>query len=248
MTWASGVVGSARTVFEPELHQTWDAAYERGHHAENLQMVEGMLDVRPDDPDLHILHAMSLRALDRDDDVPAAVHRAIDCGEDDAAVMTRAASMCFYQADLETARRCVDRAKEIKPRDFPLKKELREHDRNLGRREKALDLERSLSSSFNAEPRDRRVAIDFARHLVRTGRAYTAYHVVSRGLLYHPDDRSLRLLERKLRKTVPDEERTEAKEWAASGEPTTNMSWRPVGGSGPREEIESEAERRQDQR
>jgi hypothetical protein len=68
---ASGVIGSDKTVFEPELHRTWSAADEEGHHAENLRMIEGMLDVRPDDPDLHLLHAMSLLALGRRDDVLA---------------------------------------------------------------------------------------------------------------------------------------------------------------------------------
>lgn len=220
-------------MFDPDLHRAWHAAHDAGRHAENLQMVEGMLEAQPEDADLHLLLAMSLRALDPECDTLAAVHRAIDYGHDDASVLTRAASMCFYEADLDTARRCVDRAKQIKPRGFPLKKGLRELDRNLGRREKGFELDRRLSESFNAEPRDRLVAGDFARHLADTGREYAAYFVVARGLYYHPEDRSLRRLQRKLRKTVSDDVRTEAEEWSGSGEPTTNLSWRPVKGGGP---------------
>lgn len=232
-------------MFDPKLHQTWKAANDAGHHAENLRMVEGLLEARPEDADLHLLLAMSLRALDPECDTLAAVRRAIDYGHDDASVLTRAASMCFYQADLVTARRCVDRAKQIMPRGFPLKKDLRELDRNLGRREKTVERHRRLSKSFNAEPHDRRVAADFARHLADTGREYTAFFVVARGLYYQPEDRSLRRLERKLRKTVPDDVRAEAEEWAASGEPTTNLSWRPIGDGGFRGQNVSDSGRRE---
>lgn len=196
-------------------------------------MVEGLLEVRPEDADLHLLLAMSLRASDPECDTLAAVRRAIDHGWDDASVLTRAASMCFYEADLATARSCVDHAKQIMPHGFPFKKELRELDRNLGRREKEFERHGRLSKSFNAEPHDRRVAAGLARLLAGTGREYTAYFVVARGLHHHPEDRSLRRLQRKLRKAVPEDVRAEAEEWAVSGEPTTNLSWRPVGGSGP---------------
>jgi hypothetical protein len=153
--------------------------------------------------------------------------------------------MCFYECDLETARRCVDRAKEIEPPNFPLKKDLSELERYLGRREKSIDLERRLSESFNREPGDRRLAVAFARHLVRIGRSHTAYYVVRRGLVYHPADRSLRRLERKLAKAVPGDVRTDAGEWAASGEPTTNLEWRLVGGSSTQGENLSETDRGQ---
>jgi hypothetical protein len=139
--------------------------------------------------------------------------------------------MCFFEADLAMARCCADRAKRIAPRGFLLRKELKELDRNLSRREEGLDIERRLSRSFNAEPSDRQVATDFARHLVRTGRTYVAYHVIARGLRYHPDDRSLRRLKKKAGKIVPDAVKAEAEEWAASGEPTTNLSWRSGGGN-----------------
>jgi Flp pilus assembly protein TadD len=232
-------------VLDPELWRTWWEMNDAGHRDEGLRLVERQFEVRPEDPDLHLLLGLALTSVGREADSLAAVHRAIDLGWDDAAILTQAADRCFWEGDLAMARRCVDRAERIKPRGFVFQKELKEVDRNLSRREKGLARERSLSRSFNAEPRNRRVATDLARHLIRTGRSAAAYHVVARGLLYHPEDRHLRRLERKLHKTVPGEVRTEAKEWAPSGEPTTNTSWRPVGGSGRPGTHLSEAERRQ---
>jgi len=206
-------------VIDPELYRTWCAMDDAGHHDENLQMVQRLIEVQPTNADLHLLLSRTLLAMERDADSLAAVHRAIDCGEDDAAILTQAASRCFFRGDLTTARRCIDRAKRVAPRGFPLKKELKELDRNLTRRQKGSKVENRLSESFDAEPGNRKVTIDFARHLVRTGRTYTAYYIVARGLHHHPDDRSLRRLERTLCSVVPDAERAEAKRWATSGEP-----------------------------
>jgi hypothetical protein len=135
--------------------------------------------------------------------------------------------MCFYAADVPTARRCIDRAKRIQPRGFPLKKDLKELDRNVSRREKGQEVEERLSQAFESDPARPDLATDYARHLAGQGRSYAAYHIVARGLHYHPDDRSLRQLEEKLRPAVPDDVRAEAKEWAASGKPSTVSSSEP---------------------
>src|SRR5215467_1877374 len=97
--------GSDTHLFDRDLHGTWSAACDEGRHDENLRMVESLLETCPDDPDLHLLHAMSLLALDRYEDEAVAVHRAIDLGQEDATVLTRAASLCFYGGDLPTARK-----------------------------------------------------------------------------------------------------------------------------------------------
>jgi Flp pilus assembly protein TadD len=227
-----------RSVVDWDVHAPWRARAELGDHDQNLQVLDRLLESRPADADLHLLQALTLSALDREDDALAAVYRAIECGEDDAVVMTRAASQCFFKADLETARRCVDRAKAIASREFPLSEDLKDLDRHLTRRERGKTREMHLSQCFDAEPEDRRVASDFARYLVHVGRDYSAYYVVARGLLYHPEDRRLRRLKRKLVKVVPGDERRQADEWAASGEPMTNLSWKSAGGrSRPREDA-----------
>ena len=171
---------------------------EAGHLEESLQMLDRLLEVRPGDPDLHLLLSQTLLAMERDEDSLAAVHRAIECGQDNAAVLTQVASRCFFAGDLATARWCVDRAKRITPPGFPLKKELKELDRNIARRARRWKLEKRLSKEFNADPSNRQITTQFARHLIHTGRTYTAYHIVTRGLYYHPRDRCLRRLERKL--------------------------------------------------
>ena len=208
-------------------------------------MVEAALEERPDDPHLHLLRATTLTGLEREVDSLAATYRAIECSQGDPESLTRAASHCFYKGDLATARRCVDCAKRFKSRGFIFRKELRELDRNLRRREKGLDREKRLSDAFDAEPSDRRVAIQLARRLGRTGRAYAGYYVVARGLYYHPEDRSLRRLKKRLGRTVPEDERSSAKMWASSGEPRTMPLAEPVGGSDPSGDDGSEAERRQ---
>jgi Flp pilus assembly protein TadD len=190
---------------------------EAGHHDESRRMLERLLDARPKDPDLYLLLATSLRATDRYADARRAVDRAIQYGRDDPSILTRAASSCFFAGDLKTARYCVDRAKGLKGRGFLFKSELRELDRNLTRREKGFEAGKRLSRACDAGPDDRRIAVDFARHLMRTGRTFTAYHIVLRGLLYHPEDRRLRRIEKKLRDDIPDAVRAEAMEWAKSG-------------------------------
>jgi len=230
-------------VLDRDLYSSWCARDEAGHHDQNLQILERLLAARPDDPDLHLQLAVTLLALERYADARSAVNRAIDLGENDAAVLVRAGSLCFFNGDLSMARECIERVKRIAPRGFPLKKDLRELDRRLRRRKRGLDREKVLSSSFDDDPRDRLTAADLARHLARTGRTYAAYHVVARGLHHHPEDRSLRRLERKLRKRVPSDERTEAERWAASGEPRTLRDRSEA--AAPHGENVSEADRRQ---
>lgn len=184
-------------------------------------MVQRALDRNPDDADLQLLLAASLLALDRHRESRRAVRRAIECGGDDPTVLVRAGSMCFFSGELEAARECVERVRRLQPRGFIFASEVKELERSLTRRERGLAAEKRLSAAFNADPADREVTLDFARHLVRTGRAFSAYHVVTRGLLYHPGDGALRGIERKLRGDVPATVRAEAEEWARSGEPST---------------------------
>lgn len=206
-------------MLDGELYQTWRAMNEAGHHEESLRMLRRLLEARPDDADLHLLLSQTLSAMNREADSLVAVYRAIECGEDDAAILTQAASRCFFRGDLATARRCIDRAKRIAPRGFPLKAELKEMDRSTARRVKGRATEERLEEAFEADGSDRKVAVDLARHLVRTGRTYAAYHIVARGLHHHPEDRTLRRLEGKLCSVVPDDVRLEAEQWARSGEP-----------------------------
>ena len=183
-------------------------------------MLERMLDAHPREAHLHLLLAQTLVAMERRPESRSSVHRAIECGQDDAAVLTRAASMCFYAADLDTARSCVDRAKQVAPRRFVLKQELKELDRNVARRENGLEAEERLSDAFESDPGRPGVAADFARHLARNGQTYAAYHIVARGLHYRPTDRALRRLEKRMHASVPDDVRADAQEWAVSGEPS----------------------------
>jgi Flp pilus assembly protein TadD len=203
------------------LYQAWLARDNAGHHDQNLEIVQRLLLARPDDPDLHLLLARTLLAVDRFADSLSEVYRAIELGGNDAGILARAANMCFYEGDLGTARECTERAKSVAPRGFPLKEELKELGRNLKRREKGLARERRLSTSFDTDPSDPRIAADLARHLIRTGRNYAAYYVVARGLHYHPEHGRLARLERKLSKIVPKDERSEAQRWAGSGESRT---------------------------
>jgi Flp pilus assembly protein TadD len=204
-------------VGDAELIATWLAMSDVGHHEESLRMLERLLDAHPDDAALHLLLSATLLATERDAESLHATHSAIRFGWDDPAILTRAASNCFYAGDLSRARACIDRAKRIKPRKFLFDSELKELDRNLRRREKGRDQEERLSVAFNADPRDLETTIDFARRLAFTGRSHAAYHVVSRGLIYHPDDRVLKKIEEKLRDEIPDAVRVEAEEWAKSG-------------------------------
>jgi len=189
-----------------------------GHHDENVRMLERLLETR-DDADLHLLLARTLLAMERHEDSLAAVRRAIRCAPSDAAVLTKAASMCFYAGDLETARGCIDRAKTIAPRDFALKSDLKELDRHAVRRERGRADEKRLLEAFDADPGRPGLAAEFARHLIRNGQRYAAYHVVARALRHRADDRALRRLEKKLRAAVPDDVRAEAEQWAASERP-----------------------------
>lgn len=188
-------------------------------HDENLRMLEHLLEGRPNDPNLHLLLARTLLAMERDEDSLAAVHRAICYGEDDPTILTQAASRCFFSGDLKTARRCVDRAARLAPRDFTLKKELKELTRSLSRRERRRQTEAQLQAAWRTDCTDRGTARSWASHLAHTGRTFAAYHVVARGLHHNPDDRHLRRLERKLRSAIPDQVRAEANEWAESGTP-----------------------------
>lgn len=206
-------------MIDPELYGTWLAMDEAGRHEENLRMLERVIEARQNDGDLHLLISRTLRAMDRDKDSLAAVHRAIDCSEDDPAVLTQAASTCFFSGDLKSARHCVDRAAQLAPRDFPLKKDLKELTRNLSRREKASHTETQLQAAWRADCTDRQTARAWAKHLAYTGRTFAAYHVVARGLNHNPSDRRLRRLEKKLRPAIPEQVRAEAHEWAESGSP-----------------------------
>ena len=217
-------------MLDQDFYLSWRAREQAGQHAENLQILERLLAARPDDPDLHLFQALTLLAMDRYADSQESVHRAIEFGQDDAGVLTRSASLRLMAGDLIPARDCVDRANRIAPQGFPLKKDLREIRRNLKRQEKTSDLKVRLSEAFDADPGDRSAAADLARHLSRTGRNYAAYHVVARGLHHSPDDRTLRRLEQKLRKSVPSDGRNEAERWATSGESRIRNAIR-VGGA-----------------
>jgi Flp pilus assembly protein TadD len=206
-------------LIDPELYRTWLAIDEAECHDENLRMLEHWIEARPNDADLHLLIARTLCAMNRDEDSLSAVNRAIDCGEDDPAILTQAASRCFFAGDLKTARKCVDRATRVAPRDFPLKKDLKDLARNLSRRERERETEVQLQKAWRANCADGEVARSWARHLERTGRTFAAYHVLARGLHHNPDDRRLHRLERRLRSAIPDRVRAEAHEWAESGSP-----------------------------
>jgi tetratricopeptide (TPR) repeat protein len=231
-------------VHDQDFYLSWRARDEARQHAENLQILGRLLAARPDDPGLHLFQAQTLLAMDRFADSQESVHRAIEFGQDDAGALTRSASLCLMAGDLSAARECADRAKRIEPQGFPLKKDLREIRRYLKRQEKTSDLKVRLSEAFDTDPSDRSAAADLARHLSRTGRKYAAYHVVARGLHHSPDDPTLRRLERKLRRSVPSDERNEAERWAASGESRT-LTDLSLGGNRRPGPDATEAERRQ---
>lgn len=230
---------------DDDLYPAWLARENAGHHEQNVQILERLLAARPEAPELHLLLAQTLLAMDRYPDCLSAVYRAIDLGENDASILMRALTVCRGAGDLVGARQCIDRAKRVAPRGFPLKKELREQDRYLKRQEKDQARGEHLSSSFDKEPRDWRVAADLARYQIRTGHTYAAYYVVARALHYNPEVGRLRRLERKLSKIVPSDECAEARRWAASGEPRTVSYRRPVRGYGGHRKDGSEAEQRQ---
>jgi uncharacterized protein HemY len=202
-----------------ELYDTWAAMDEAGRHDENLRMLNRVLAAQPDDPDLYLLRARTLLSMEKHSASLDAVHDAIARGRDSAEVLTKAGSMCFYAGDVATARWCVGRAKVLAPRRFVLKEDLAELDRNVSRREKGRETEERLTGAFEADPARLGVAADLARHLARNGQTYAAYHAVARGLRFHPDDRVLRRLAKRLRKVVPDDVRAEAEAWAASDKP-----------------------------
>ena len=200
---------------------------DEGRHGENIRMLERLLETEPSNPDLHLLLARTFSALDRREDSRSALQRAAGCGENDADVLTQVASMAFYAGEVEAARRCIDRAKKIAPRQFVLNEDLKELDRNVRRRDEGLEAESRLSSLFGSDPGRPGVAADLARHLERNGQTYAAYHAVARGLHYRPDDRSLLRLEKELGRAVPDDVRAEAERWAASDEPFAVSEARP---------------------
>jgi Flp pilus assembly protein TadD len=201
-----------------DLYRTWLAMWEEGHLDKAAELFRRLLDDDPDDPELHLFLASALFELNQRAECRREVHRAVDLGWDDPSVLLRVVWLCLRRGDFKCARKCVDRAKQVMPRDFLFKEELREADRHLKRRVAGREKEKALSDRFEVDPEDRRTATELARHLARTGREYAAYYVVSRGLVYHPRDRKLRRIERKLGKVVPASEQAEAKKWAPSGE------------------------------
>lgn len=183
-------------------------------------MLQRALDANPRHAHLHLLLAQTLLARERRPESPSAVHRAIECGENDPRCLPgppRCASTPVISRHRGAA---STRAKEIAPRKFALKEDLKELERNVVRRENGLEAERRLSEAFESDPGRPAVAADFARHLARNGQTYAAYHIVARGLLYQPTDRALRRLEKRLRARVPDDVRAEAQKWAVSGRPS----------------------------
>ena len=228
-----------------DVYTSWLARSEAGHHDQNLGILGRLVAAHPDDPELHLLLALTLLDMERHADSLAAVYRAIDLGGNDAAILARAATVCLGNGDADTARECVRCAMAVEPPGFRLKKELRETSRDLRRREKSSARRDRLSASFDAEPRDARTASDLARELIKSGQRYAAYYVVARGLHHNPVDRRLRRLERKLKEAVPADERAAARRWAESGEPRTVSYSAPVRGRPFAERRISEAGRRQ---
>jgi Flp pilus assembly protein TadD len=213
-----GVKADAEVVWDQELTDTWLSMEDAGRTEEAVRMLERVLEDRPDDPDVLMLQAHSLQALGRDGESIKRLQRAVELGQDNPWILTRAASSYYFHADLRHSRTCLDRARQIAPRDFPARRDLKELDRNLRRRERDKETNARLIAAFEADPTDRETAIWLVRARIRTGLTYSGYHIVSRALLHHPDDRTLRRLERKLRRKVPAVERAEAMVWARSGD------------------------------
>lgn len=204
---------------DDDLYETWCAMSDAGRHDENLRTLARALEARPDDANLHLLLASTLLALDRTTESVESVRRAAACADDDPGILTRVASLCFYAGDVSAARSYISRAKEVAPRGFPLRRELKDLERRAARRARGMAAEARLTEEFDADPGRPGLAAELARHLAANGQRYAAYHAVARGLHYHPDDRTLRRLEKKLRREVPADVRDEAEQWAASDQP-----------------------------
>ncbi|HTX31831.1 MAG TPA: tetratricopeptide repeat protein [Solirubrobacteraceae bacterium] len=206
-------------MLEKELYATWSAINDEGRHGENLRILERLIDAEPRNADLQLLSARTLLAMDRNTDSLAAVRRAIAFGSDDPAVLVQAASMAFYAGDLTSAREAIESAKKIAPQRFALRKDLNELDRNVARRTRGTAMEARLVSTFELHPEQAGVAAELAQHFARNGQRYAAYHVIMRGLRYHPSDHSLRRLERRLSQAIPPDTRHAAHAWAHSDLP-----------------------------
>jgi hypothetical protein len=81
------------------------------------------------------------------------------------------------------------------------------------------NVEARLVTAFELHPEQAGVATELAQHFARNGQSYAAYHVTVRGLRYHPNDRSLRRLERRLSQAIPPDTRNAARAWADSDLP-----------------------------
>ena len=135
------------------------------------------------------------------------------------------ASLCLGASDLITAEECIERAERIAPRALPLKKELREHGRNLRRRKKTMDLRQHLSDSFDTEPANRSIAIDLARHLIRSGQELPPTTWWREDFTFIRTIAPFAVWSTSSRKNVPDGERAEAERRTGSGKPRTETPY-----------------------
>jgi len=165
------------------------AAIDHGHklfaarqEQDAFEFLEEAVQRFPEDPEIRLLYATILLAF-RPDDVAAEAAKAVDLGPDDPALLVRAAHLLLWGGQIEAARVCVARAKELAPPDFLFMPELVNREGLLASLDGEDDIaEEKLRSAVDAEPTNASFAIDLAKFLAHRDRRMDALAVIDAAL------------------------------------------------------------------
>jgi Flp pilus assembly protein TadD len=150
--------------------------------AENLALLEVVVERFPEDPEIRLLFATALLPF-RPAEVPWQAATAIQLDPDDPGRLTRAASILFHLDELEAARSYAARASRLMPPGFALASDLL----SLGAKFAAMDgdpelAEEALREAVDAAPDREDLARDLATFLADCGRQTEALAVIDAAL------------------------------------------------------------------
>jgi Flp pilus assembly protein TadD len=153
-----------------------------GRHQETLEFLEKAVQDFPKDAEVRLLYATVLLDL-RPDDVAAEASRAVELGPNDPVILVRAGGLLLNRGQLDAARSCFKRAREMARPDFVLMSGLLNREGLLAILDRDFDLaEQKLSAAAESEPMSEPFANDLARLLASRGRLTEAIDVVDQAL------------------------------------------------------------------
>lgn len=169
---------------------------------EALEVLEKAVQRFPEDPEIRLLYANILLAF-RPQDVAAEAAKAVELGPDNPEILVGAGHRLLFGGNIETARSCATRARELAQPDFRLMPSLLNLSGLLAALAGEDDLaEENLRSAVEGEPDHESWVRYLALFLAERGRLAEAVEVLDEALKHVEDKDGLEELRSKMAKEV----------------------------------------------